>query len=139
MAADDPLVVPPSQRPALSTWGLDPLWDAHVKLLAVQLGRLVAADEAADGTVVWLGNHPVRSVELVGVAIGVETRTIRATGKDFYTITLDDSTGLVECKLFDGPPPPQGALLHVLGKVGHWRRAGSDEPVAIVGSEVEIF
>ena len=53
-----------------------------------------------------------------------------AAGRDFHIITIDDSTGLVECKLFEGSPPPQGALLHVLGKVGHWRRADSDEPPA---------
>ena len=61
------LIVHESFLPAMKYWALDPLFCAHVKLLAAHLSVLRAADQAPDGDVVWLSNHPIRYVDIVGV------------------------------------------------------------------------
>ena len=127
-----PLVSPVAHRPAAKYWPLDPLFSAHVKLISSQLSALPAAEEAPDGSVVWLCNHPIQHVDLVGVCVSIDPKNA-VRGHDVrLSFTLDDSRGSVDCVcwLRDLPAAAQGqlisqcrlgAVLRVLGRLGTYR------------------
>ena len=112
-------------------WALDPLFSVPVKIVAAQLAAL--PDATANGTVCWLGpNHPVRSVDVVGVVISVDPRQPLLSDSK-VKFTLDDSTGLIECvQWLNGiggsdrrallARHQMGAVLHVQGRLGRFRQ-----------------
>jgi hypothetical protein len=127
------LVAPANQRPDSRYWGLDPLFSAHVKLLGTHLALLPNAAPAGD--VVWLSNHPIRFVDVMGIVISVDPKRPLVGTDRRVSFTLDDgsSSGLVDCVFWfhDLPEAQQrqaigqvrlGALLHVLGKLGVFRQ-----------------
>ncbi|KAL1525883.1 hypothetical protein AB1Y20_020711 [Prymnesium parvum] len=103
-------------RPPPHLWGLSTLASADVKLLAAHLERL--ADASPNGDWLWLFNHPIRTVDVMGLVISVHPPRLRTDGGTLSRFTLDDGTGLVECTswLAAVPPPPLGALARVLGR-----------------------
>ena len=134
------LIVHESFLPAMKYWALDPLFCAHVKLLAAHLSVLRAADQAPDGDVVWLSNHPIRYVDIVGVCISVDPKHAVPGHDTRISFTLDDGSGLAECVCWlndDGDRHSNwpsiaakrqlvsqcrlGTVLHVLGKLSHFR------------------
>lgn len=127
MATAAPLVAPEQQRPPPELWGCDPVWSSSVRLLAVHLARL---PWAAQGDVCWLGNHPVRSVEIVGIVVELNPRNPREA-EERVSLILDDGSGLVECVWFANGSAHHcgqtlgalriGSMLHVLGKISRFR------------------
>lgn len=121
------LVAPPGDRPARKHWALDPLFSTNVKMLAAMMHALPEATTAGD--VLWLVNHPVRHVDVLGTVISLDPRRPMPAIDRRVSVTLDDGSGLIECVLFwhDDRPPPSlsqyhiGAVLRVHGRLGKFR------------------
>lgn len=121
------------ERPPPEYWNLDPVYSAHVKVLAAHLHQLEEADpQTGRGKALWLGNHPIRRLDVVGVV--VESREF-GKGLEFK---LDDGTGLIKCVLWDeaelesrrtrfGAAMRLGATLRVLGTPARDRHAARDQ------------
>jgi hypothetical protein len=130
-SSKQPLVAPAVARPDEIHWGLDPLFSAHVKVLACHLAALPDASPLGDAA--WLSNHPIRYVDVLGVIISLDPR--HPTPNDSrVSFTLDDGTGLIECvHWWNGMEHAArrrmlmlhrlGALLHVHGRLGRFRQA----------------
>lgn len=126
-ASSSSLVAPERQRPSPALWGCDSIWSSSVRLLATHLARL---PWAVQGDVCWLGNHPVRSVEIVGVVVGLDPQNPHEA-EERVSLTLDDGSGLVECVWFAHGSAHHrghvhgalrlGSMLHVLGRIGRFR------------------
>ena len=121
-----PLVAPQACRVPIEFWGCDPVFKSSVKVLAAHLARL----PWAEGDACWLGNHPVRDVDIVGVVIELDpSHSLRDESR--VSLTLDDGSGLVECVWWPSGSAEHrasvlgtlklGCLLHVLGRIGRFR------------------
>ena len=90
-----PISSPPSERPAPQYWGLDPLFHAHVALLAAQINAL--SEDPTDKSVLWLGNHPVQRCEVVGIVVELRQNYADDGGASRLSFQLDDGSGLINC------------------------------------------
>ena len=111
----------PAERPEPLYWGLDSLGGGDVKLLAAHMALLT--DASPNGDWLWLFNHAVRTVDVMGIVIGVDVKTAHVK------FTLDDGTGLIDCIAWGGSDeassrpmqPPLGALVRTLGRPSTFR------------------
>ena len=114
-------------------WALDPVFAAHVKLIGAQLSRL--PDAVSDGSVLLLGGHPIRYVDVVGIVIMMNPKNPVPAADKRVAFTLDDGSGaLIECIHWLDTELPigkqrqvlekyrLGALMHVQGRLGRYRQ-----------------
>ena len=128
--SSSPTPLPPPPLPT-HLWGLDPLYFSHVKLF---ISHLLLLPRTVDPPTFLLSSHPLTSVELVGVIVGVDRR------ERWVGYLVDDSTGVVQCKVWggeggeekgwgwmeggeegDGERLGLGVVVRVMGRVVEWR------------------
>ena len=88
-------VLPPAASPPVlpvQLWGLDPLYFSCLKLLISHVLRLPAFPHLPGSA--RLLTHPVQKVEVLGVVVGREVR------EKYTSYAVDDSTGVMRCKLW---------------------------------------
>ncbi|KAJ2231845.1 hypothetical protein EV180_000050 [Coemansia sp. RSA 518] len=65
----------PNTKP-VSTWGLDPMFWTSAKLFVGDLHAALPSDSAS---VFFIGTHVVRTVQVVGIVVSVDTRSPKLT------------------------------------------------------------
>ena len=101
-----PQVARAAELPGELYWGLDPLFDAHVEVLAKQLAAF--PDATPRGDVVWMGNHPIRNISVCGLLIQLDPKNplpgVDGVEKPI-SFQLDDTTGAIDCvRWWNGVP-----------------------------------
>ena len=93
-----PRAAPAAELPTELYWGLDPLYDAHVEVLAKQLHAF--PDATPNGDIVWMGNHPIRFASICGLVVRLDPKN-PLPGVDGVdrpiSFQLDDTTGTIDC------------------------------------------
>jgi len=77
-------------------WPLSPGFFSHRKLFIGHVHRLPIIPDLPSPSVAHLNGQPVQLVEIVGVIVSVEHK------HKFISYTLDDGTGVISCKVWQG-------------------------------------